>query len=319
MSHSPFIQSIQRNMRLNGYSLRSEKTYLIWIRRFIRFNKMRHPSEMGADEVTKFLTYLASDAEVSINTQKVALNALSFLYNKFLNQPLGELPFNRANKPRNLPTVLTLHDIRLILDALTGRDRLIFSLLYGSGLRITECLRLRIKDIDLDRHIVTVRDGKGGKDRTTILSSSLDAVLREQIAHAIKVQQADNEKGFGPSLPYQLAKKYPQSIKQSNWMFLFPSSGISTHPVTGEICRHHLHDSVPRKALKRVLTEVGLSHKLISCHTFRHSFATHLLASGRDIRTVQDLLGHSDVKTTQIYTHVLGMHFSGTLSPLEMM
>jgi integron integrase len=319
MSQSPFIQSIQRNMRLNGYSLRTEKTYVVWIRRFIRFHKLKHPSEMGPLEVTQFLTYLASEADVSINTQKTALNALSFLYNKFLNLPLGELPFRHATKARHLPSVLKPFEVSQILKALEGRDRLIFSLLYGSGLRISECLRLRIKDIDLDRHILTIRDGKGGKDRTTILSASLDGLIQEQINRSIAVQRADNQQGFGPSLPYQLIKKYPQAIKQSNWMFLFPSNSICPHPVTGELCRHHLHDSVPRKILKRTLKIVGLEDRFVSCHTFRHSFATHLLASGRDIRTVQELLGHSDLKTTQIYTHVLGTHFSGTVSPLELM
>ena len=317
MSQSPFLNSISRAMRLRGYSLRTEKTYLHWIKRFIRFHKMSHPENMDASEVTTFLTHLAADAGVAVNTQKIALNALAFLYNQFLNIPLGDLTFSHAKQYRRLPTVLSPAEIKSILNQMDGRNLLIFSLLYGSGLRITECLRLRIQDINTDRAILVVRDGKGGKDRTTVLSRSLSLLLQNQMRHAIDQQKEDISKGVGPSLPFQLGKKYPNAWKQEGWMYLFPSAGLCAHPVTGELCRHHLHDTVARKALKKAVSLADLNHKRISCHTFRHSFATQLLVTGKDIRTVQELLGHSDVKTTQIYTHVLGLHHAGAISPLE--
>lgn len=317
MSQSPFIEAIRRDIRIRGYSLKTEKTYLHWIKRFIRFHKLKHPVAMGHIEVIEFLNHLANDAHVAVNTQKVALNAIAFLYNQFLKQPLGDLQFSHAKQYRKLPVVLAASEIKSILACLDGRNLLIFSLLYGSGLRITECLRIRLQDIDLDKNILTIRDGKGGKDRTTILSRSVHTLLKAHIRTAIELQQQDNLLSVGPSLPYQLGKKYPNAFRKQSWMYLFPSTTLCTHPVTAELCRHHLHDSVPRKHLKLAVQEAGLAHKRISCHTFRHSFATHLLMAGKDIRTVQELLGHSDIKTTQIYTHVLGLHHAGALSPLD--
>ncbi|WP_370060263.1 integron integrase, partial [Neptunomonas phycophila] len=284
---------------------------------YIVFHKLKHPSSMAAQEVTAFLSHLANHNNVAVNTQKVALNALAFLYNKVLKTPFGELDFRHAKQYRRLPVVLSTLEIKAVLDQLEGKDKLLFSLLYGGGLRITECLRLRIQDIDFDRLSLTVRDGKGGKDRCTLLSSLIIPTLKEKIVEAKVIQAEDNKQGIGPSLPYQLGKKYPNAFRQSGWMYIFPSIGLCPHPLTGELCRHHLHDSAPRKSLKKAVKKANLDHKRISCHTFRHSFATHLLQSGRDIRTVQELLGHSDVKTTQIYTHVLGQHFAGTASPLD--
>ena len=317
MSKSPFINLVRQNIRMRGYSMRTEKTYLYWICDYIRFHRMQHPKDLTPDHVVSFLSYLANRRNVAINTQKTALNALAFLYNQFLNQPLGDLGFTYAQRQRRLPIVLTMQEVQLILDNLSGRDKVIFSILYGSGLRITECLRLRIKDIDLQRNSITVHDGKGGKDRQTILSPSLIKPLQHLIGRAIHLQQQDNLKGVGPSFPYMLGKKYPNAYRQPAWMFIFPSTTICKHPITDKVCRHHLHDSVPRKALKKAVENGGLNHKKISCHTFRHSFATQLLQNGRDIRTVQELLGHSDVSTTQIYTHVIGQHFAGTNSPLD--
>ena len=317
MSKSPFINLIRQNIRMRGYSMRTEKTYIYWICDYIRFLRMQHPKDLSPEHVVSFLSYLANRRDVAINTQKTALNALAFLYNQFLNQPLGDLGFTYAKRQRRLPIVLTTQEVQLILDSLSGRNKVIFSILYGSGLRITECLRLRVKDVDLLRNCITVHDGKGGKDRQTILSPSLAKPLTHLIEKAILLQQKDNLQGVGPSLPHMLGKKFPNAYRQPAWMFIFPSTTICKHPITDKFCRHHLHDSVPRKALKKAVDESGLNRKKISCHTFRHSFATQLLQNGRDIRTVQELLGHSDVSTTQIYTHVIGQHFAGTNSPLE--
>ena len=260
---------------------------------------------------------LATERHVAINTQRIALNALAYLYNQFLNQPLGDLEFNYATKPKRLPEVLTSLEVSRILKCMSGRDKLIFSLLFGSGLRITECLRIRVKDIDFERNSLTIRNGKGAKDRVTILSPSTHQYIKTEIIRALAIQKVDNRQGIGPSIPGVLSKKYPSAFKEPAWMFLFPSSSLCHHPITGEVCRHHLHPSVPRKALKQAVGKAKMNHKRITCHTFRHSFATELLKSGQDIRTVQELLGHSDVSTTQIYTHVLGNHFAGTTSPLE--
>lgn len=317
MSKSPFIHEIRQYLRLRGYSIRTEKSYLYWIKYFIRFHDLQHPKGMGAEEVVSFLNYLANHQNVAINTQKVALNALAFLYNQFLKQPLGDLGFRHATKPRKLPIVIGPDEVERILACLADRNRLIFSFLFGSGLRISECLRLRIKDLDFGSNSLMVHDGKGGKDRVTLLSNRLKNAVDAQIQHALYIQKTDNLKGIGPSLPNALGRKYPNAYRQPAWMFLFPSSGICQHPDTGILCRHHLHQSVARKSLAKAVIDANLSHKRINCHTFRHSFATELLRSGRDIRTVQELLGHSDVATTQIYTHVIGQHFAGTISPLD--
>lgn len=317
MGKSPFMNDIRSFMRLRGMSLRTEHTYLYWIKDFIRFHRLQHPATLTGNDVMAYLGYLAAKRNVAINTQKIALNALAFLYNQYLQQPLGELDFTFASKPRRLPEVLSTTEVAAILQALSGRDKLIFSLLFGSGLRITECLRLRVKDFNFTQGTLTVHDGKGAKDRVTILSPSLRPAIEAQIRSVISLQESDNQQSIGPSIPGVLANKYPAAYRQPAWMFLFPSSGLCRHPITGTLCRHHLHDSVPRKALQRAINEAGLNHKRITCHTFRHSFATELLRAGRDIRTVQELLGHFDVKTTQIYTHVIGQHFAGTASPLE--
>lgn len=317
MASSPFLNEVRTSIRVRGMSIRTEKTYIYWIRFFIRHNNCRHPREMGATEVVRFLGYLATERNVAVNTQRIALNALAYLYNQFLKQPLGDLEFNYASKPQRLPEVLIATEVARILKEMAGRDKLIFSLLYGSGLRITECLRLRVKDINFSQGSITVRDGKGSKDRVTIFSTSLYESARDIISTALALQERDNQDGAGPSIPGVLAKKYPSAYRQPAWMYLFPSGSISRHPATGVLCRHHLHDSVPRKALKKAVVAAKLTTKRVSCHTFRHSFATELLRNGRDIRTVQELLGHSDVSTTQIYTHVLGQHFAGLTSPLD--
>ncbi|MGB3385771.1 MAG: integron integrase [Marinomonas sp.] len=317
MSSSPFLNFIRSELRLRGYSLKTEKSYLYWIKYFIRYHQLKHPTKMGSEEVRDFLSFLAVERNVAINTQKVALNALAFLYNKLLDQPLGDLGFQHAKQGRRLPIVLSPSEIQKILTNLNERDHLFFSLLYGSGLRISECLRIRIQDINLEQGSLIVRCSKGNKDRTTILSRKLTGSINKQKINAQKIQQEDNSKGYGPSLPAALGRKYPNAFRQFSWMFLFPSTSICPHPITDELCRHHLHDSVPRKVLKKAVNAANILDKRINCHTFRHSFATHLLMAGRDIRTVQELLGHNDVSTTQIYTHVIGEHFAGTNSPID--
>lgn len=316
-STSPFLEMVRREIRLRGYSLRTEKSYLFWIKKFILFQQKRHPSTMGGEEVKAFLTWLAVERDVAVNTQKIALNALVFLYQKVLKIELGELGFSLAKKQRHLPSVLTPAEVALILQHLHGRDRLIIELLYGSGLRITEALRLRVQDIDFTNYSICVRDAKGNKDRQTLLSEAAVNQLKIEIESALLLQKQDNRLHIGPSLPHQLGVKYPNAYKSPAWMFVFPSTTLCTHPITGVTCRHHLHDSVARKFLKRAVEKTGITHKRVSCHTFRHSFATHLLQSGCDIRNLQELLGHNDVKTTQIYTHVVGRHFIHIRSPAD--
>lgn len=314
---SPFLMNIRSVCRVRGYSLRTEETYLYWIKQYIFFTNKRHPNDCGADDVTAFLTFLAVKRHVSVNTQRVALNSLIFLYRHVLNQDLGDLGFTLATVERQLPSVLTAQQVAQILDQIQDRDRLIFEILYGSGLRISECLRLRVKDIDTQNLSITVHDGKGRKDRQTLMSRSAKGSIESCMKSAIQLQAMDAEKGVGSAMPPALARKYPNAAISPAWAYLFPSSRICNHPIDGRVCRYHLHASVPRKTLKIAVKRAGLNQYKINCHTFRHSFATHLLSSGTDIRTVQELLGHSDVKTTQIYTHVLGEHYADTVSPLD--
>lgn len=313
---SPFLKSISRTMRLRGYALKTEKSYLHWIRYYIRFHRRRHPQEMGRDEVIAFLDHLANERHVAVATQQIALNAVMFMYNKILYQPIKNMNFVRASKHRRLPTVLNAGEVIEIIDELEGLHKLIVQMMYGSGLRVSEALGLRIQDIDFEKNSVTVFNGKGGKDRVTLLSANLKEALSEQITVALELQQRDNRDGIGPSMPVSLERKYPSAYKTAGWMFLFPSVSTCTHPVSEKLCRHHLHHTVIRKALKKAKGRTSIT-KRITCHTFRHSFATHLLESGTDIRTLQELLGHTDVKTTQIYTHVIGQHYAGTQSPLD--
>jgi integron integrase len=317
MAPSPFIEALRAELRLRGYSIKTEKSFLGWVIRYIRFNDKRHPKDIPPVEITRFLTHLAVNRHVAANTQKTALNALVFLYQKFLKLEVGDLGFTLSRKQRYLPTVLSPAEVKLVLDQLQGRNKLIIAMLYGSGLRVSECLQLRVQDVDLKRLAVTVHDGKGRKDRQTILSPNLVVPLEAAIKAAVKLQQEDNAKGVGPALPPALARKYPGAWQQPAWAYIFPASGYCNHPLDNTLCRYHLHDTVVRKFLKAAVAQAGILNRRINCHTFRHSFATAMLASGTDIRTVQELLGHNDVKTTQIYTHVLGQHYAGTRSPLD--
>ena len=313
---SPFLESIRRTMRLQGYAIKTEKSYLHWIKYYIRFHNRRHPNEMGRDEVIAFLDHLSNERNVAIATQKIALNAIMFMYNKILDKPIKNMNFIRANKHRRLPTVLNLHEVISLIDLLEGTNKLIVQMMYGSGLRVSEALGLRVQDIDFDKNTVTIRNGKGGKDRVTLLSQNLKEDLLDQITNALEIQVSDNNNGIGPSMPVALGRKYPSAYKTPSWMFIFPSRTTCKHPVSNQLCRHHLHHSVIRKALNKAKSNTRIT-KRVTCHTFRHSFATHLLEAGTDIRTLQELLGHTDIKTTQIYTHIVGEHYAGTQSPLD--
>ena len=305
-------------MRRLGLARRSEEAYVAWIRRFILTNNKRHPREMGAAEVEAFLTALAVRDKVSASTQNQALSALLFLYKQVLGVDLPWMSdIQRAKKPLRLPTVLTVEETGLVLNQMHALPWLVASLLYGGGLRLLEALRLRIKDVDFGRAEVIVRDDKGGKDRRTILPTALVAPLSGQVQEALRVHQADLAAGFGAVwLPHALARKYPNAAREPGWQYLFPATRRSIDTDDGVFRRHHLHESVIQRAVKRAVRESGLA-KPATCHTFRHSFATHLLEIGYDIRTVQELLGHSDVSTTQIYTHVLKRGALGVVSPLD--
>lgn len=314
---SQFLEGVRTGMRMRGYSLSTEKTYMLWIRRFIHFTSNSHPSVVPLSQIEAYRSYLAVKQGVSVNTQKTALNALAYLFEKHLKREMGDLGFTLANKQRTLPGVLSVDEVRAVLAELSGRNKLIIQLLYGSGLRVGECLRLRVQDVDLDRFALTVFNGKGRKDRQTLLSPQLKQALECEIAAAAVVQRNDNKRGVGCSMTPGQSRKYPNAFRSEAWAYIFPSAKLCHHPLTGEICRHHLHPTVVRKFLAIAVNSAGLKHKRVTAHTFRHSFATHMLASGADLRTVQELLGHNDVATTQIYTHVLGRHYAGTNSPLD--
>lgn len=305
-------------LRRKHYSYRTEKTYLHWIRRFIYFHEKRHPREMAEPEVAAFLTHLAVERSVSASTQNQALNAILFLYKQVLNREIGLVHgVVRAKRPERLPVVLTREEVHAVLSRLKGREGLMAGLMYGAGLRVMECLRLRIKDVDFGMNQIIVRDGEGQKDRTTPLPAALIPALRQQLAEVQRLRTADLADGYGEvSLPFALDRKYPTASRELAWWYVFPASHRSRDPKSGRIKRHHLDDSVIQRAVKQAIRSTGIA-KPASCHSFRHSFATHLLASGQDIRTIQELLGHSDVSTTMIYTHVLGKGARGVSSPLD--
>lgn len=312
------LDAVRRRLRVRHYSLRTEQAYLGWIRRFILAHGKRHPADMGQREVEAFLSNLAVRARVSASTQNQALAALLFLYRDVLGQELPWLDkVVRAKKPERLPTVLSVAEVHSLLAALDGRSWLLASLLYGTGMRINEALRLRIKDLDFTRREITVREGKGAKDRRTLLPDVLSSPLRRQLEHARAVHAGDLREGFGRVwLPFALARKYPNANRETGWQYLFPADKRSRDPRDGTERRHHLDDQVLSRALKRAAKCANLA-KPVSAHTLRHSFATHLLEAGYDIRTVQELLGHKDVATTQVYTHVLNRGAGGVLSPLD--
>lgn len=312
------LDRVREVLRRKHYSIRTEEAYLGWIKRFILFHDKRHPREMGLPEVDAFLTHLAVHQGVAASTQNQALSALLFLYAEVLQQPLdGPLQAVRAKQPSRLPTVLTRDEAARVLDALNGVHRLMGQLLYGSGLRLMECVRLRVKDLDFAQRQIMVRDGKGGKARVTMLAERLIVPLQEHLRHVQLLHARDLREGYGTvSLPDAFERKAAGASREWIWQYAFPAEQRSEDPRSGAVRRHHLDESGLQKAVKRA-AELAQIPKRVSCHTFRHSFATHLLEDGYDIRTVQELLGHRDVATTMIYTHVLNRGGRGVRSPLD--
>lgn len=312
------LDALRDRARRLGLALRTEDAYAGWVRRFVLANGKRHPREMGAHEVEAFLTGLATRDRVAASTQNQALSALLFLYREVLGQ---ELPWmeniRRAKKPERLPTVLSREEVGALLSEMSGVTWLMAALLYGAGLRLMECVRLRVQDVDFVRREITVRHGKGGKDRRTMLPAMVADALQAQLEEAGRVHERDLAAGFGAVwLPHALERKYPNAARERAWQYVFPASVRSVDARSGVVRRHHLDETVLQRAVKRAVRRAGIV-KPATCHTLRHSFATHLLESGYDIRTVQELLGHADVSTTQIYTHVLNRGGHGVASPLD--
>ncbi len=312
------LDQVRQRIRLKHFSLRTEHAYVGWIRRFIVANGKRHPADMGAVEVEGFLSALATRGQVAPGTQNQALAALLFLYREVLRQDLPWMEsIVRAKRPQRVPCVLSREEVGRLLAVLDGQQWLMAALLYGTGMRLLECLRLRIKDVDFDRGEITVRDGKGGKDRRVPLPNRLRESLSMTIERAAALHRQEIGVGHGAVwLPHALARKYPNAERELGWQYVFPSARRSRDPHSGAVRRHHVDESVLQRAIRSARLRAGIT-KPATCHTLRHSFATHLLETGCDIRTVQELLGHADLATTQIYTHVLGRGASAVLSPLD--
>jgi integron integrase len=312
------LEVVRETIRLKHYSYRTETSYINWIKRYLHFHQRQHPREMGSAEIEAFLSYLAVDQQVAASTQNQALSALLFLYRDVLRLEL-DLRVNavRAKPSRYLPTVLTQAETRAVIRQLSGVYQLVVQILYGSGLRQSECLQLRVKDIDFGHNQLVIRDTKGNESRVTMLPFALTDELKRHLQHVQCLHQQDLAQGYGwVYLPFALERKYPNAAREWVWQYVFPSDRRSQEPRGGGIRRHHLDPSGLQKVVKQAVRQAGIN-KRVSCHTFRHSFATHLLENGYDIRTVQELLGHKDVKTTMIYTHVLNRGGRGVRSPLD--
>ena len=318
MSSPKLLDQVRIVARVKHFSLKTERAYVHWIKRFILFHNKRHPAEMAELEIRQFLADLAVRQQVSASTQTVALSALLFLYRDVLKQDLPRVDdIERAKPSKNLPLVFSRSEVQSVLTHLDGTNHLIAALLYGSGLRLMEGIRLRVKDIDFSANQLTVREGKGAKDRVTMLPLSIQSALRDQLLKVKALHQMDLKAGFGRVfLPYALERKYPNAAIEWAWQYVFPSASRSRDPRSGMERRHHVAPESLQRAVKTAIRLAGIA-KNGSCHTFRHSFATHLLEDGYDIRTVQELLGHKDVRTTMVYTHVLNRGGRGVRSPLD--
>jgi len=311
------MDQVRIKMRSMHLSYRTEKTYCKWITDYIRFHGMQHPKTLAADHVDQYLSHLVLNRHFSVNSQKTALNSLVFLYKKFFGIELGVLQFAKSARPQTLPTVFSSSEAKSILDKLKGVHRLTASLMYGAGLRVMESVRLRVQDVDFANNCLVVREAKGNKWRRTLLPGSLRSELRNQIEFALALHQKDLDDGYGAVyLPHALNRKYPNAAKEPAWQYVFPATNMSTDPRDGVRRRHHIGEQQIQRAVKKALAASGV-HKKAGCHTFRHSFATELLRSGTDIRSIQEMLGHSDLSTTQIYTHVVGTHERGVVSPVD--
>ena len=312
------LDRMREAMRSRHYSRSTERSYCNWVKRFIFFHNVRHPDEMGEAEINAFLTHLAVKEQVSASTQNQALSALLFLYRYVLDREIGDFgKVIRARRPKRLPVVMTREEVKAVLDHLEGDKWLMASLMYGSGLRLMECLRLRVQDVDFAGSQITVRDGKGNKDRRTMLPESVKAPLRRHLKRVRAIHEKDRAAGYGRvSMPYALSRKYPNAGSEWCWQFVFPQRHRWVNARTGQQGRHHVDESMIQKEVKSAVREAGVT-KRASCHTFRHSFATHLLEDGYDIRTVQELLGHKDVRTTMVYTHVLNRGGKVVRSPVD--
>ena len=319
LQHGPKLLELFREaMRVRHYSKRTEETYCAWVKRYVHFHNMRHPKEMGEPEINAFLTHLAVAEKVSASTQNQALSALLFLYRNVIGKEVGDLGHViRARKPIHLPVVLTREEVKALLAQLTGDKWLMASFMYGAGLRLMECLRLRVQDIDFSRNEIMVRDGKGAKDRITMLPESLKKPLIDHLKNVKSMHDKDLADGWGRVLlPGALDRKYPNAPAEWRWQWVFPQENRWVNTTTREEGRHHIDESLIQKAVKEAAFHAQLI-KRATCHTFRHSFATHLLEGGYDIRTIQELMGHKDVSTTMIYTHVLNKGGHGVKSPVD--
>jgi integron integrase len=318
MNKPRLLEEVRNVLRVRHYSIRTEEAYIQWIKRYIFFHNKKHPAEMGEEEISAFLTHLAVNKNVTASTQNQALSALLFLYKQVLGLNLEWLEgVTRAKRPSRLPTVLPREQVKELLGGMSGTNELIARLLYGTGMRLMETIRLRVQDIDFDYRQIIVRQGKGGKDRTTVLPDSLIEPLQLQLAHAKRIHELDLNEGFGcVYLPFALARKYPNACKEWKWQYVFPSINRSVDPRDKTVRRHHLDEKNIQRAVRKAAHLLGIQ-KRVTPHTLRHCFATHLLENGTDIRTLQELLGHNDVKTTQIYTHVMKRGGNAVRSPLD--